>query len=242
MSKSKGNIVNPDEIVAELGADSLRLYEMFMGPLTEMKPWDTKGIVGVRRFLEKVWGLQNQVSSTKFQVSSIKSQVSSEDDKKLDDKELQSKRLLHQTIKKVTDDIESLSFNTAISQMMILVNAWRETPEITKADFEPFLKILAPFAPHLGEEIWENLGHSKSIFQEDWPRANPELLKVDKITIAIQINGKKRDTIDLPSVCSEEETRKKVLALPRVQKYIKGKMIHKWVYIPGKIVNIVTSY
>lgn len=235
MSKSKGNIVNPDDIIVELGADSLRLYEMFMGPLTEMKPWDTKGISGVRRFLEKVWSLQEKVVSLPAgEAGRQTSEISKEENLKL-------KRSLHRTIKKVTDDIESLSFNTAISQMMILANAWKELPVIAKEDFETFLKLLSPFAPHVTSELWEVLGNTKSIFTGDWPRANPEFLKTDEITVVIQVNGKKRDTISLSHTCSEEETRKIVLALPRVQKYIKGKMIRKWIYIPGKIVNIVVS-
>lgn len=228
MSKSKGNIVNPDDIVSELGADSLRLYEMFMGPLAEMKPWDTKGILGVRRFLEKVWGLQDKI------VESTKSKVGSIENTKL-------KKLLHQTIKKVTDDIETLSFNTTISQMMILANAFRSSEVITGEDYKIFLRLLAPFAPHLVEEIWENLGNNKSIFYEEWPRANPDLLVVDEIILVIQINGKKRDTIALPIDIDENVIRKRILASPRVQKHIKRKAILKWIYIPRKVINIVIS-
>ena len=223
MSKSRGNIVNPDEIVSGLGADSLRLYEMFMGPLTDMKPWDTKGILGVRRFLEKVWGLQDKIAEFPA------------------DGNLKNKRLLHQTIKKVADDIEGLSFNTAISQMMILINAWKDSPGIPKEDFSTFLKLLAPFAPHVAEELWEILGKPMSIFYEEWPRPKAEFLKTDEVTVVIQINGKKREAISLPLGVSEEAVRKAVLANPRVVKYTKGKVIRRWVYIPGKIVNIVVG-
>ena len=223
MSKSKGNVINPDEIVNELGADSLRIYEMFMGPLADMKPWDTKGIAGTRRFLEKVWSLQEKI-------------VKEPEDGKTNQN---IRKLLHRTIKKVADDIEALGFNTGISQMMILVNEWRKEESISQEDFSIFLRLLAPFAPHLAEEIWENLGYTKSVFYEDWPRANPELLKVDEIVIAIQVNGKKRSVINVPADISEEKVKKIVLALPKVQNYLKGKAIRKWIYVPDKIVNIV---
>lgn len=226
MSKSKGNVINPDEIVAEHGADSLRLYEMFMGPLEDMKPWDTKGILGVKRFLEKVWVLQEKVKN-------------SESEAENSPEEIKIKRALHQTIKKVSEDIEALAFNTAISQMMILVNEFKKQETIKKDDFELFLRILAPFAPHIAEEIWEILGHSESVFKEDWPIADPELLKTSEVTVVIQINGKKRESINLPPDINEDAARKSILALPKVQKYLKGKIIRKWIYVPGKIVNIV---
>jgi len=229
MSKSKGNVVNPDDIVAQIGADSLRIYEMFMGPLEEMKPWDTKGIQGARRFLEKVWGLQEKMLSSRG-AGVVKVE-----------EKLRNKKILHRTIKKVTDDIESLSFNTAISQMMILVNEWKNAAAIPKGDFQKFLRILAPFAPHIAEELWEVLGNSASVFYERWPIANPEFLKSDEITIVIQINGKRRDSISFSSSPAEEEVREKILELPKVRKYLKGKMIRRWVYVPGKIVNIVTN-
>ena len=231
MSKSKGNVVNPDDIVAEMGADSLRLYEMFMGPLEDMKPWNTKGILGVRRFLEKVWSLQEKVKS----VSSLSG---SESYSKTD---LKLKKLLHRTIKKVTDDIESLSFNTAISQMMILANEMKSLPSIPKDDFSLFLKILSPFAPHVSEELWEIIGNPKSIFYEDWPIPKLEFLVVDEVILVVQIDGKKRGSISLPPDVTEETAKKNILALPRIQKYLKGKIIRKWIYVPGKIVNIVVG-
>jgi len=222
MSKSKGNIVNPDDIVADLGADSLRLYEMFMGPLSETKPWDTKGILGVRRFLEKIWGMQEKITS---------------DAKK--EHNLKLKKLLHRTIKKVTDDIESLSFNTAVSQMMILANEFRNTACFEKEDFVLFLKILAPFAPHLAEEIWNSLGNLRSIFYERWPIPREEFLKMDEVVIVVQVNGKRRESVNLPPDANEEAVRKNILTLPKIQRYLKGKIVRKWVYIPGRIVNIV---
>lgn len=227
MSKSKGNVINPDEIIAEHGADSLRLYEMFMGPLEDMKPWDTQGILGVRRFLEKVWQLQEKIV------------IQKSDD--LSEEDIKLKKLLHRTIKKVSEDIESLAFNTAVSQMMILVNESKKSESILKGDFSLLVKILAPFAPHIAEEIWGNLGNPQSVFLEDWPIADPEFLKTDEMTIVIQINGKKRDSVNVPTNTNEDQVRKNILALPKVKKYLKGKVIRKWIYVPGKIVNIVVG-
>jgi len=243
MSKSKGNVINPNEIVAETGADSLRVHEMFMGPLEDMKPWDSKGILGARRFLEKVWNLQKKVHGPQLAVLSCEENVR-ENIKELENNNvpgLKLKKLLHRTIKKVSGDIELLSFNTAISQMMILVNEFKKADKISKEEYFLFLKILAPFAPHIVEEIWENLGNSKSIFYEQWPISNPEFLKTDEVVIAIQINGKRRDLISLETSVTEEEARRRVLSLPRLQKYLKGKIIRKWVYVPRKIVNIVVD-
>jgi leucyl-tRNA synthetase len=230
MSKSKGNVTNPDQIVAELGADTLRLYEMFMGPLEEMKPWDPKGIMGVRRFLEKVWEMQEKVENS--HTPPLEAELLSKED-------LNVKRMLHRTIKKVTEDIESLSFNTAISQMMILANEWRAQKEIDRSDFELFLRILAPFAPHLAEEIWEGLGNKNSIFAAEWPQPKEQFLITDEVTLVVQINGKKRDAINLPTDISETEARKIILALPKIKIYLGDKILRRWVYIPGKVVNIV---
>ena len=233
MSKSKGNVINPDQIVTEMGADTLRLYEMFMGPLSDMKPWDTKGIVGLKRFLEKIWNLQSKAVA----VSNLEKEMEmSEAESK---KELEIKKMLHQTIRKVTSDIESLSFNTAISQMMILCNAWQGEEKIEKADFELFLKILSPFAPHLAEELWESLGNRDSIFREDWPIPLEEFLKQEDALIVVQINGKKRDSIKLPLGIAEEELKKIVLAMPTLKSFLVNKKIKKWIYVPGRIVNLV---
>ncbi len=230
MSKSKGNVIGPDDIVKEWGADSLRLYEMFMGPLEDMKPWDTQGIAGVRRFLEKVWFLQEKV------VRNDKEEELLEKDKNY----MEAKKKLHFTLAKVTVDIENLFFNTAISQMMILVNLWKnKTEKIGRKDFEIFLRMLAPFTPHVAEEIWAGLGGKNSIFLEDWPVADPKMLKVETKEVAIQINGKKREVVLLPPNLGEEEVRKIVLALDSIKKHLAGKIVRKWIYVPGKIVNLV---
>lgn len=230
MSKSKGNVINPDDIVNEWGADSLRMYEMFMGPLEDVKPWDTKGIAGVRRFLEKVWWLREKV-------------VEREEERKrlsIDKNYIESVKLLHFSLDKVTRDIENLCFNTAISQLMILVNQFKnKTTGILKSDFMLFLKVLSPFAPHLTEELWESLGEKESIFTEDWPTADPRLIKVEAKDVVVQVNGKKRDVIRVSIDISELEIRKKVLDSALVAKYLAGRPIKKLIYVPGKIVNLV---
>jgi len=231
MSKSKGNVINPDDIITEFGADTLRMYEMFMGPLEDTKPWDTKGIVGVRRFLDKVWQLQEKIQNGSVFVK-----------RNLDETEdIEMKQILHFTVKKVTDDIESLSFNTAISQMMILVNEWKKREKISTDDFKLFLKILSPFAPHITEELWEKYGEKKSIFYETWPIHDKKYLKYEEVEVVVQINGRKRDSIKLPVDISEKEAKKKILSLDSVKKNTKGHTIQRWVYIPGRIANIVIN-
>ena len=218
MSKSKGNVVNPDEIVSEYGADSIRLYEMFMGPLEDAKPWDTKGVVGVRRFLDKVWKLQEHVS-----VSSSDSVL----------------RTLHKTIKKVTEDFEELKFNTAIAQCMIATNEFIAAESISKDTFETFLKLLAPMAPHITEELWQQFGHTTSIFKESWPAFDPTLIVDDVIEMGVQVNGKVRGTIHLAPGADQETAKSLALAEPNVLKWMEGKEIIKIIYVPGKIFNIV---
>jgi len=217
MSKSKGNVVNPDEVVEEYGADTLRMYEMFMGPLEDMKPWNTNNILGVRRFLEKVWKLQNKlVDETKDEVET----------------------LLHKTIKKVDNDINDLAFNTAISQMMIFVNK-AQKEGLNKEQYEILLKLLSPFAPHIVEEIWESLGHDNFIAKEVWPEFDEDLANDDMVTIAIQINGKVRDEIELAVDAEESEVKKLVLDRDKVKNYTDDKDIKKFIYVPGRIINIV---
>jgi len=219
MSKSKGNVINPDDVVKEFGADTLRLYEMFMGPLEDMKPWNPKNILGVRRFLEKVWSLAENIK----------------------DEDEDIKPELHKTIKKVTEDIENISFNTAISQMMILVNNWKKQESVGKKEFEIFLTLLSPFAPHIAEEIWEMLGNKKSIFYKEWPKYDEKYLQKKSFLLVIQIDGKKRGEIELDTNISEEKIKEKVLAQENVIKFIKGKKINRFIYIPQKVVNIATS-
>jgi leucyl-tRNA synthetase len=226
MSKSLGNVINPDEVVKNLGADSMRLYEMFMGPLEDTKPWQTRGIVGVRRFLERVWNIQSKVKSLPVgrQVHKVESQG--------------IRFLLHKTIKKVTEDIENLRFNTAISAMMIFANE-AQKEEINKEDLEKFLIILAPFAPHIAEELFQNLGNKESIFKQAWPKYDEKLTKNATVEIAIQVNGKLRDTMKVMADISENEVKEKALASEKIKKWLEGKEIVKIIFVKNKLINIV---
>lgn len=217
MSKSKGNVVNPDKIVEQFGADALRLYEMFMGPFEQAIAWNESALVGPRRFLERVWKLREKLSSQKSSPS-----------------------LMHATIKKVSDDIETLGFNTAISNMMIWVNDM-EKREVSRDEYEALIKLLAPFAPHIAEELWSMLGHKESIHIEMWPKFDESRLVKDELTYAVQVNGKVRSTMVIPS--STEEARLQDLAknLPEIGKWLTGKEVIRIIVVPGKIVNIVTN-
>jgi len=222
MSKRWGNVVNPDDIIRDFGADALRLYEMFMGPFTQNIAWNTEGLVGTRRFLDKIWKLSEKT---------VSSQQSTENGK-LDS-------LLHQTIKKVTEDIEDFRFNTAVSTLMILANAMEKESVIPTSSFRILLILLSPFAPHIAEELWHNLGNERSIFLESWPKYDPEKAVETQVTIAVSVNGKVRDTITVMRDISEEELRSKALSSEKVRKYLKGKQPKKIIVVPGRIVNIV---
>jgi leucyl-tRNA synthetase len=230
MSKSWGNVINPDDVVRDHGADTLRLYEMFMGPLEATKPWSTQGVEGVYRFLGRVWRLYSDEEG-RCTVS----------DTQPDAKLL---RVLHQTIKKVTDDTESLNFNTAISQMMIFVNELTAQESRPRAVLEPFVLLLAPYAPHLAEELWSRIrgiGHSASLAYEPWPAYDEAQLKQDTVTIVLQVNGKVRDKIEAPSDIAREELEKLALDNASVQQHTAGKQIKKVIVVPGKLVNIAAA-
>ena len=242
MSKSKGNVVNPDEIVSEYGADSIRLYEMFMGPLEDAKPWDTKGVVGVRRFLDKVWKLKEKVAasaSSQAQRSEAEGSSSEGEILRVPQDDAYVNRLLHKTIKKVTKDLEDLKFNTAISQLMIATNEFSSVTSIEEQSLESLLKLLAPFAPHIAEELWGQLGHTTSIFKESWPTFDPTLIVDDVIEMGVQVNGKVRATIHIAPNADEASAKELALSEPNVLKWIEGKDIVKIIYVPGKIFNIV---
>jgi leucyl-tRNA synthetase len=225
MSKSRGNVVNPDETIDQFGADAVRLYEMFMGPLEAVKPWSTRGVEGVTRFLERSWRLmvneEGHVSSTV--VGTVPT--------------VEHQRLLHQTIKKVTEDIEALRFNTAISQMMVFTNEMTKAEQRSRALLEPFVLILAPFAPYLAEELWEVLGHKPSVSQQPWPIFDPALTISDRLTIPIQVNGKLRTKLDVGA----DATRDQVEGLARAQiaEWLEGKEPKKIVYVEKKLMNFV---
>ncbi len=219
MSKSKGNVINPDEIVREFGADTLRLYEMFMGPFEDDKTWNTESIKGVFNFLKKVWALQFDLQDT---ASSPENQ-----------------KLIHRTIKKVTEDIENFRFNTAISALMILVNEL-DKKQINKNDFAKIILLISPLAPHIAEEMWQSLGNKNTLAYVTWPDYDENLAKLDKMMVAIQINGKLRDTIELALDTEDsEELKNRVLALPKIQAQLAGKEIKKYLYIKNKIISIV---
>ena len=230
MSKSLKNVVNPDDEIRSYGADSVRMYEMFMGPLTMSKPWATQGIVGIHRFLEKVWAL------------SEKPLANIDINGKMEDKKLVSlRKTFTQTVKKVGDDTSSLNFNTAISQMMIFVNELSKFDSIPTAIWTDFVKILSPYAPHLGEELWEKLGNKKTIAYETWPTYNEDFLKDDTKTIIISINGKPRDKFEAAPGTDKETLEKMALSCDGVKKYIDGQQIVKVIAVPDKIVNIVVK-
>jgi len=221
MSKSRGNVVNPDDVVKEFGADTFRAYEMFMGPFDQAIPWDTKGVVGVRRFLEKIWLIYSGQVKIVDQTN----------------KELVS--LTHRTIKKVDDDIESQDHNTAVSAMMILANKIIDLGEMDNFVAETFLKILSPFTPHICEELWQNLGHKDSITTQDWPKYNETLAKVQEIDLVVQVNGKVRDKIKVPSDITEQLAEKKARASAKVTKYLDGQTVKNVIFVPGRLINFV---
>ena len=230
MSKSLKNVVNPDDEIRSYGADSVRMYEMFMGPLTMSKPWATQGIVGIHRFLEKVWAL------------SEKTLADIEINGKLEDKKLVSlRKTFTQTVKKVGDDTSSLNFNTAISQMMIFVNELSKFDAIPTAIWTNFVKILSPYAPHLGEELWEKLGNKKSIAYETWPTYNEEFLKDDTKEIVVMVNGKLRDKFEAAPGSDDETLKTMAFDREGVKKHTDGKEIVKVIVVKDKLVNIVVK-
>ena len=230
MSKSLKNVVNPDDEIKAYGADSVRMYEMFMGPLTMSKPWSTQGIVGIHRFLEKVWAV------------SEKPMADIDITGKLEDKALVSARkTFAQTIKKVTDDTATLNFNTAISQMMIFINEVSKLPEVPKSMWADFVKVLSPYAPHLGEELWQKLGNDKTIAYESWPTVNADFAKDDEVQIVVMVNGKLRDKFMAASNTDQEELKATAFTLEGVKKFTDGHEVVKTIVVPNKLVNIVVK-
>jgi leucyl-tRNA synthetase len=230
MSKSLKNVVNPDDEIKAYGADSVRMYEMFMGPLTMSKPWSTQGIVGIHRFLEKVWAV------------SEKPMADIDITGKLEDKALISARkTFAQTIKKVTDDTATLNFNTAISQMMIFINEVSKLQEVPKSMWADFVKVLSPYAPHLGEELWQKLGNKKTIAYESWPTVNADFAKDDEIQIVVMVNGKLRDKFMAAPNTDQEELKATAFTLDGVKKFTDGHEVVKTIVVPNKLVNIVVK-
>lgn len=217
MSKSKGNVVNPDHVIQQFGADTLRVYEMFMGPFEQAIAWSEKALVGPRRFLERVWRLREKVQ----------------------DISVTQEYLLHSTIKKVSEDIETLGFNTAISTLMIFVNELEAEEAISKEEYETLIKLMTPFAPHLAEELWQSLSHTGSIAFEKWPQFDPNKLIRKEVVYAIQVNGKVRATLKISTDFPQDELEKRAQNIPEVTKWIGEKEIKRVIIIPNKVINIV---
>jgi leucyl-tRNA synthetase len=238
MSKSRGNVVTPDDIIAEYGADSLRLFEMFMGPLEATKPWSMSGVEGVYRFLARVWRLA--MEEDQEGVWRLSSCV-------VDDELTQrQQRIAHATIRKVTEDIESLSFNTAIAQMMIFVNEFTASERRPIKALRTLLILLNPFAPHLSEELWQRLGtkfstFTNSVYNQPWPAWDEAHLAQEEIEIVIQVNGKLRDKISVTKDLDRKKLEQCALALPKVRDSIAARAVRKLIVVPNKIVNIVTD-
>ncbi|MDG6637319.1 leucine--tRNA ligase [Staphylococcus aureus] len=228
MSKSKGNVINPDDIVQSHGADTLRLYEMFMGSLDAAIAWSEKGLDGSRRFLDRVWRLMVNEDGT------LSSKIVTTNNKSLD-------KVYNQTVKKVTEDFETLGFNTAISQLMVFINECYKVDEVYKPYIEGFVKMLAPIAPHIGEELWSKLGHEESITYQPWPTYDEALLVDDEVEIVVQVNGKLRAKIKIAKDTSKEEMQEIALSNDNVKASIEGKDIMKVIAVPQKLVNIVAK-
>jgi len=229
MSKSRGNVVNPDEMISQYGADSLRLYEMFMGPLEMTKPWANSGVEGVYRFLGKVWRLffdkEDKLHSNIVQRPPSPTEL----------------KTLHKTIKKVTEDLEGLRFNTAISALMIFVNEVAPDQDHSREVLERFALLLAPFAPHIAEELWQRLGHTKTLAYEKWPEYDAQYLIEEEVEMAILVGGKVRCKMVVSHNQSEEALKNLALGQPRVKELLEGKVLKKVIVVPGRTINLVVA-
>ena len=230
MSKSRGNVVNPDDIINEYGADSMRLYEMFMGPLNKSKPWNTKGLQGCYRFIKKLWGI---IVDEEGNLSSKITEDATPDKETL--------HLHHTTVKKVGDDIEHLHFNTAVSQLMIYCNHLQKCENISKDLIADLIKIAAPFIPHLSEEFWSLLGNKNTLAYEEWPRYDEALTQSDEVTVAVQINGKLRANITLAKDSDEKTAVDTALSVEKVSNYTSAGSIVKTIYVPNRLLNFVVK-
>ena len=228
MSKSLKNVVNPDDVIAEYGADTFRLYEMFMGPLEASKPWNTRDVPGVHRFLNRVWRM---VAGDEEHASLVAEGA----------EDAETERALHKMVKKVGDDIEAMKFNTAISAMMEFVNVVYKAGSIAPSQAARFLLALAPFAPHLAEELWQKTGHAKMLAHEPWPEVRAEFLEEDTVEVPVQVNGKLRGRIRVPVAAAKEAVLAAARAEPSVAPHLAGKTVRKEIYVPGKMVNLVAG-
>jgi leucyl-tRNA synthetase len=230
MSKSRGNVINPDKVVEKYGADSMRLYEMFMGPLEATKPWSMRGVEGVSRFLNRVWRLFIDDRAEQVRLLDAVRPLAPDRD---------TLRKLHQTVQKVTEDLDGMRFNTAIAAMMEFTNYLTKLDVRPRTVLEPFVLLLAPFAPHLAEELWRALGGQGTLAYEPWPKFDPSLTKADEIEVPVQINGKLRARLQVPAGIDKAALEKRALADERIRELIAGKQVRKVIIVPGKLVNIV---
>ncbi len=229
MSKSRYNVINPDDVVRDYGADSLRLYEMFMGPLDREKAWSEEGIQGVFRFLRRVWTLfvdENGNVSARI--------VESGGDPAAD-------KALHHAIKHVTADIPNLQFNTAISRLMEFINVAYKAEKLNRTTVETFVLVLSPFAPHIAEELWQRLGHHDTLAYEPWPSYDPELLVEDMIEVPVQVNGKLRSVIQVPADAGKDDLLVAAKSDAKITPHLDGKSIVKEIVVPGKLINLVVK-
>lgn len=223
MSKSLKNVINPDAVIRDYGADTMRVYEMFMGPLTMSKPWSTQGTIGVYRFLDRIWRIATE--------------------KRIEDVAIpdELEKLLHKTVKKVTNDTATLNFNTAISQMMVLVNEMNKLEVVPKKVLETLTLLLSPYTPHLAEELWSMLGHEPSVANEKWPEYDEALCAEDTIEMVVQVNGKLRARIPMPTTASKDEMLAEAKRNAKIVPYLEGKSLVKEIVVPGKLVNLVVK-
>jgi leucyl-tRNA synthetase len=222
MSKSRGNVVNPDDIIDEIGADAFRLYEMFMGAFDQAIPWSTNGAKGCKKFLDRVWRLQEMMV----------------DGEEYTDKLRYS---MHETIKKVSEDFEAMKFNTAIAQMMTLVNEMYSVGSVNKAELKTLLTLLNPVAPHMTEEIWRNLGETTDLAYTAWPKWDEAALVKSEVEIAVQVAGKIRGRIMIPADMIKEAAETELVNHPEVQKILAGKTVMKVIFVPGRLVNFIAK-
>ena len=230
MSKSRGNVVNPDDVVADYGADSLRLYEMFMGPLEAVKPWSMDGVSGVRGFLDRVWRMIVDEQAEQVQLNAAVEQI---------DATAEQRRVLHKTIRAVTEDVDQMAFNTAIARMMEFTNFFLKADPRPKAAMEQLVLLLSPFAPHVAEELWRALGHDDTLALEPWPEYDESLIKEDSIEVPVQINGKLRGRVRVAADCDREAMEAAARDDPKIVEWLRGKTVVKVIVVPGRMVNFV---
>jgi leucyl-tRNA synthetase len=227
MSKSRGNVVNPDDVIRGHGADAFRLYEMFMGPLEAVKPWSTRSIEGVDRFLGRAWRLvvaPDDTLNPAIQAREVDGEL---------------KRVLHRTIRDVAEDLEHLRLNTAISKLMVLLNRLSDEPVVPRQAVDIFILLLSPLAPHIAEELWQRLGHAKSLAYEPWPAYDPAALEQTQVLWIVQVNGKMRAKLTLPAEVSDEQLKQAALADAQVRRYVDGQAIKQVIVVPKRLINIV---